>query len=127
MQQGIPYVYLGHVSCWSLKLELVVETERHRGRDVVRVGRAPDNQIQIMAANVSRYHCSLVIDDLGDITLEDTSSYGTYLNLHRLRTASLFHRSDRIYFGRFVLLLAAAPWPLGARQPSLREDWGFTI
>jgi pSer/pThr/pTyr-binding forkhead associated (FHA) protein len=85
---------------------------------VVRIGRHPENDIQVLDAQVSKRHCELeehvagwVLRDLGTLN-------GTYVNGERVRGETLLCHRDTIRVGERTLVysdLADAP----VAQPSL--------
>ena len=74
------------------------------GRGVVRLGRAPDNDVVLDGAGVSRYHATLTYDASGRATLADAgSSNGTFLNGAVVTEPVAVSERDTLYLGGFVL------------------------
>lgn len=74
------------------------------GRNVVRLGRAPDNDVVLDGAGVSRYHATLTYDAGGRATLADAgSSNGTFLNGTAVTEPVAVSQRDTLYLGGFVL------------------------
>lgn len=97
-------------------------------QDRIRVGRAPDNEVRIDNAGLSRHHA--VIERSGRVyTLVDTSQKnGVYLNGERVRRKHLNH-GDTIAIGKFVLAVDLAH-RMAAGAPIARpadEKLGRTI
>lgn len=60
------------------------------------IGRAPDCNLRLAAAAVSRHHCLLRVTD-DEVTLVDLgSSNGTYLNGQRVRSQAALRTGDEI-------------------------------
>lgn len=71
----------------------------------VRIGRLPDNEVQIDNSSVSRLHCLLELDDEG-WWLEDKGSYnGTFLNNTKVQTRCRVRNGDTIGVGQFHVSL----------------------
>ncbi|MBL4850366.1 MAG: FHA domain-containing protein [Planctomycetes bacterium] len=71
----------------------------------VRIGRLPDNEVQIDNSSVSRLHCLLDHDDEG-WWVEDQGSYnGTFLNGARLQSRCRVRNGDTIGVGQFLVSL----------------------
>ncbi|MGE0711598.1 MAG: FHA domain-containing protein [Planctomycetota bacterium] len=71
--------------------------------DQVRVGRLPDNEVQIDNLSVSRLHCVIERDAEG-WALEDKGSHnGTYLNGARIAARSRVRSGDTIGVGQFLV------------------------
>jgi hypothetical protein len=69
--------------------------------DSVRVGRLPDNEVQINNQSVSRVHCMLERDGEGWV-LEDKGSHnGTYLNGAKITQPSRIRSGDSVGVGQF--------------------------
>ncbi len=90
---------------------LVVVSERdHTYIDMddallLRVGRAPDNDIVVKDDMVSRRHCQIEVDADGDIRVRDLKSFnGTYLNERRIRDEGL-SAWDSVRVGRTKMFL----------------------
>ena len=74
------------------------------GHSVVRLGRAPDNDVVLDGAGVSRYHATLTYDAGGRATLADAgSSNGTFLNGTAVTQPVAVSQRDTLYLGGFVL------------------------
>ena len=61
-------------------LDLALDPEA----EVLRLGRAPDNDVVIASKNVSRYHAQLRWVESGWLVYDLTSTNGTWLDEHRL-------------------------------------------
>lgn len=74
------------------------------GRSVIRLGRAPDNDVVLDGAGVSRYHATLTYGAGGRATLADAgSSNGTFLNGAAVTEPVAVSQRDTLYLGGFVL------------------------
>jgi len=83
-----------------------------------RVGRAPDNAVQLPESSVSRYHAHLKVDDDGMARLTDLgSTNGTYLDGERIpdHTPVVLRDGNRIRFGSSMVLKFARPDPCEER------------
>jgi pSer/pThr/pTyr-binding forkhead associated (FHA) protein len=99
--------------------------------DRVRIGRHPDNEVQIDSMAVSRHHCQLARGDHGGWTVEDLgSNNGTFVNGSRIAERSPVRDGDVLSIGKFQVsfrdagadgaaLPAAAP--VRADGPEMRE------
>lgn len=92
--------------------------------DRVRVGRHPDNEVQIDNRGVSRFHCQLQRDgQSGGWTVDDQgSNNGTFVNGARVKTKVL-RDGDAISIGQFTLSLqeGAVGKPLAGGAVSFRS------
>ncbi len=71
---------------------------------VLRVGRAPDNEIVLNAPSVSRYHATLTYNNSSQPILADLgSTNGTFVNGELLTQLRLLSPSDLIFLGGFLL------------------------
>jgi ribosomal protein S27E len=59
---------------------------------VNRVGRAPDNDIQIPDTNVSSHHCELNVSDIGIAFTDLGSTNGSYLEGHQISKSVITSR-----------------------------------
>lgn len=90
-----------------------------------RIGRAPENEIQLTDIAVSRQHALLSVID-GRWCLTDVgSTQGTHLNAQRLaaRTAMPLHPDDRVRIGPWAFIVRAGravhePIPSALHRPS---------
>ena len=83
-----------------------------------RLGRAPDNVLQLPEGSVSRYHAYLKADDDGMVRLTDLgSTNGTYLNGERVaeHTPVVLRDGDRLRFGSTMVLKFVRPDPCEER------------
>jgi len=69
---------------------------RHRGEIVV--GRDPSCDLVLEDSLVSRRHAKLVIG-LGEVTIEDSSTNGVYVNDVRVQRTTRLYTGDRILLG----------------------------
>jgi pSer/pThr/pTyr-binding forkhead associated (FHA) protein len=88
---------------------------------LVRIGRHPDNEVQIDNQGVSRYHTLLRRDDqTGLWSVEDQGSQnGTYVNGAKVKTKTL-RGGDAITVGRFTVTLLQDTHPTQTGPPSGR-------
>ena len=104
-----------------------VITTRSFEQERIRVGRAPDNEVRIDNAGLSRHHA--VIERNGRVyTVVDTSQKnGVYLNGERVRRKHLNH-GDTLAMGKFVLTVdLAARMAAGAAIARPNDGLGRTI
>lgn len=88
-----------------MKVTLVVDGGEHNGKEIpisinqVRIGREEKNNIRLDSEDVSRHHCTLVIEK-GEVLLRDeASSNGTFVNKRRLRGEIQLEHNDSIQVG----------------------------
>jgi len=76
---------------------------------LVRIGRLPDNEVQIDNRSVSRLHCVLEHESAEGWFLEDKGSHnGTYVNGAKVQTRTKVRNGDTIGVGQFMVSLRAA-------------------
>ncbi len=89
--------------------------EFHFTKDVVRVGRLPDNDLVLYDTGVSRYHCELLNND-GVYTLRDIgSANGTTLN-EVITTEGEVKDGDRIGVGPIIFVFVRTDDPAPSRR-----------
>lgn len=94
----------------------VMHVERKRQ---LTLGRAPDNDIVLNAAGVSRRHAKLELDERSGTTLCDMgSTNGTYVNGELLREPRSIDADDLIFIGGFLFKIDG----LTIRQIDLSES-----
>ncbi|MBZ0302668.1 MAG: FHA domain-containing protein, partial [Anaerolineae bacterium] len=65
--------------------------------DLIRIGRAPQNEITIQAKGVSRFHCQIRREN-NQLVLEDlNSTNGTHIGGYPLQTAYVLSEGDEVY------------------------------
>jgi adenylate cyclase len=70
-----------------------------------RLGRAPENQIVVQAANASRCHAAIHAQEPGEFWLLDlNSANGTFLNGHRVLRPAQLRDGDRIMIGEATFI-----------------------
>ncbi|MEK6300522.1 MAG: FHA domain-containing protein [Acidobacteriota bacterium] len=75
-----------------------------RELSVLRLGRAPDNEIALEAPGVSRYHASLTYTSSGQPMLADLgSTNGTFVNGEPVTQPRLLTSADLVFLGGFLL------------------------
>lgn len=96
--------------------------------DRVRIGRHPDNEVQIDSMAVSRYHCRLERGAQGGWVVEDLgSNNGTYVNGSRIAQPTPVRDGDVLTVGKFQVSFRDVPDGADATQatradgPELRE------
>lgn len=113
---------------------------RAMDQDLVRVGRAPTNEVHLDTMAVSREHCVLRRDAArGTWTVEDLgSANGTFLNGARVQGRTEVRSGDALTVGPFSISIRAAPAESlmatavsipggsvpGAESPEMRELQG---
>ncbi len=88
------------------------------GSGGTRLGRAPDNVLQLPESSVSRYHAYLKADEDGMVRLTDLgSTNGTFLNGERVaeHIPVVLRDGDRLRFGSSMVLKFARPDPCEER------------
>ena len=83
-----------------------------------RIGRAPDNALQLPEGSVSRYHAHIKVDDDGMVRLTDLgSTNGTYIDGERIaeHTPVVLRDGGRLRFGSSMILKFARPDPCEER------------
>lgn len=96
--------------------------------DRVRIGRHPDNEVQIDSMAVSRHHCLLERGPQGGWTVEDLgSNNGTYVNGSRIGQRAPVRDGDVLSIGKFQVSFRDAPGGapgapiVRADDPEMRE------
>lgn len=88
--------------------------------DVVRLGRAADNDVVLSSKNVSRYHAQLRWVDSGWLLYDLSSTNGTWLDDERLAsgTPALVRGGSRLRLGDYQLTVSDAVQSPGRRGRS---------
>ena len=91
----------------AVALELVLPDHTRLALvDVVTIGRAPESTLRLTDPSVSRVHARIFRGDDGAAMLEDAgSSYGTWLDGHRLGAPAEVRAGSRIRVGNHELLV----------------------
>jgi predicted component of type VI protein secretion system len=78
--------------------------------DKVRIGRHPDNEVQIDSMAVSRHHCVLDRTPAGGWVVEDLgSNNGTYVNGARVQGKAPVRDGDVLGIGKFQVSFQSSP------------------
>ncbi|MBI3650594.1 MAG: FHA domain-containing protein [Acidobacteria bacterium] len=89
---------------------------------VVKLGRAPDNEIVLEAPGVSRYHATLTYQDHGQPVINDNqSANGTFVNGEPVRQPQRLSPHDIVFIGGFLLQIdgrTIKPYDLSASRIS---------
>ncbi len=103
----------------------------------LRIGRLPDQDVQLDDGSVSRRHAEVVLDPEGWFVRDLGSANGTYLNEARIgRTAQRVRQGDVIKIGDFRLQVdrlaePARAVPVGSRvvhvQATARRTWNQAV
>jgi pSer/pThr/pTyr-binding forkhead associated (FHA) protein len=106
-------------------MRLLGRTGQLTGRTVavtgaMRIGRAPENELQISVDGVSRQHARLVPENDGFVLEDLNSANGTFLNGVRITKERLAHL-DVITFGRLADLIVDARASAPAASPVAGE------
>jgi pSer/pThr/pTyr-binding forkhead associated (FHA) protein len=81
----------------------------HLRKDRTTLGRRPYNDIVLNNPLVSGEHCVFELHGLADVYVEDLSSTnGTYLNGHMIKSRELLRDNDAIAIGNFRIQYLAA-------------------
>jgi predicted component of type VI protein secretion system len=94
----------------------------------VRIGRHPDNEVQIDSMAISRHHCALERLSNGGWRVEDLgSNNGTLVNGARIAQPTAVREGDVLGIGKFQVSFRGAPDPSQPRPSpaaahELRED-----
>jgi ABC-type multidrug transport system ATPase subunit/pSer/pThr/pTyr-binding forkhead associated (FHA) protein len=76
---------------------------RAADKPVLRIGRAPDNDVLLEAPGVSRYHASLTYGGQQPVIADLGSTNGTFVNGEPLKAPRLLHPTDMVSLGGFLL------------------------
>ena len=88
---------------------LIIETGPNEGgtyhirQDVLTIGRAPTNLVQIVHSSVSRRHAQMRKTAQGFTVTDLKSSNGTYINGKRLTEPSILNHNDVLQIGEVTL------------------------
>ena len=97
----------------------------HRGkvfrvdRDEVRLGRAPDNDVQFPDRSVSRHHCLIRQGDPGWLIEDLGSTNGTVVNGMFLRGSTQLRDGDQVLTGYSRFLLETGDPSARGREPAV--------
>ncbi len=86
------------------------------------IGRAPDSDLRLLSAGISRHHCLLRLSE-DEVTLIDLgSSNGTYLNGQRVRSQAVLKTGDQIQLDQAHFLVdlgdgGAPDWGVAGTDP----------
>lgn len=80
-------------------------------RAVTRVGRGPENDIDLDDITVSRQHCDITAVAGGHVVSDRGSLNGTYVNQQRVDTVELA-QGDEVQIGKFRLVYLESPGSL---------------
>ncbi len=73
-------------------------------KSIIRLGRAPDNDIVLDAGGVSRYHASVTFKEgRGPVLADLGSTNGTYVNGEFIREPRVLNPDDLIFVGGFIV------------------------
>jgi pSer/pThr/pTyr-binding forkhead associated (FHA) protein len=73
----------------SLLNSVPVQNWTFTSEDVIRIGRATDNQVILFSAVVSRHHAELRWDDINGWQLSNISANGTYQDGKSIKTITV--------------------------------------
>ena len=91
--------------------------------DRVRIGRHPDNEVQIDSMAVSRHHCLLQRAAQGGWTVEDLgSNNGTFVNGSRITQRAPVRDGDVLSIGKFQVSFRDAPGDASIVAGATRAD-----
>ncbi|MEO0097956.1 MAG: FHA domain-containing protein [candidate division WOR-3 bacterium] len=76
----------------------------HLTKNIINIGRAPDNDIVLNYPQISRYHCRIIKKDEEIIIYDLNSTNGTFVNGRRIKEARL-KIGDRINLGSYAFWL----------------------
>lgn len=75
----------------------------HLRQDVLTIGRAPTNLIQIVHHSVSRRHAQLRKTPDGYLVTDLKSSNGTFVNGEKISSPTILNHNDQLQVGEIVL------------------------
>ncbi|MBN1879480.1 FHA domain-containing protein [bacterium] len=75
----------------------------HIRQDVLTIGRAPTNMVQVVHASVSRRHAQLRKTPEGIVVTDLKSSNGTFVNGQRISGPTVLNHNDLLQVGDVVL------------------------
>lgn len=97
------------------------EVIRYPFRELIRLGRHPDNDLSLPHESVSRFHCTIEPKE-GRFQLKDLSRNGTFLNSRRVKEA-LLKDHDEMEIGPWrVRFLVEEEWADRETAVNKRED-----
>src|SRR5262245_47317896 len=90
--------------------------------DEVRIGRSPDNEVQIDNLALSRYHASIEAVDGGIHVVKDFGSQnGTFVNGDRVAGRRALNDGDTIALGKFTLVFNSDKKPSDVEAAPIRD------
>jgi pSer/pThr/pTyr-binding forkhead associated (FHA) protein len=73
----------------SLLNSIPVQSWTFTSEDIIRIGRATDNDVILFSAVVSRHHAELRWDEVGGWQMSNISPNGTYLDGEAIKTMTV--------------------------------------
>jgi hypothetical protein len=88
----------------------------------MRVGRVPGNDLVLAAAEVSRGHCSIVLENGRAVVTDLGSTNGTFVNDTRITAPTPLEEGSRLRIGPFVLAYLRGPRKTMERAAELERN-----
>jgi hypothetical protein len=88
----------------------------------MRIGRVPGNDLVLAAAEVSRGHCSLVVENGRAVVTDLGSTNGTFVNDQRITEPTALEEGARLRIGPFVLAYVRGPRKTLERAAELERN-----
>ena len=95
--------------------------------DEVRIGRNPDNEVQIDNLALSRYHASIEVVAGLHVLKDFGSQNGTFVNGERLVGRRALNDGDQIGLGKFTLVFNGDKQPAEADAVPIRDKAAYAV
>ena len=77
---------------------------RYELEERTRIGRSPDNEIQLMDRALSRFHCRIEQRDDQFVLCDEGSTYGTLVNDKKINDQRTLYKNDAIEIGNTLMV-----------------------
>lgn len=94
-------------------------------RNVIRIGRHPDNEIQLKDRSVSRFHAQIIDQQNGNFLIRDLDSKNGVRVYFRNVTASLLNHGDVVFIGKVGLRFIHYPSDYGTVSDTVEVNDGI--
>src|SRR4051812_33415117 len=93
----------------------------------VRIGRSPDNEVQIDNLALSRYHASIEVMNGVHVLKDFGSQNGTFLNGDSVLGRRGLNDGDRIGIGKFMLIFKTDGSPAKEAMARVRDEASYAV